>query len=101
MKLLLEARKLRGDQNDPAFAEIAKTLGSLPTMFAQAIVDQLHAHFTSAREQIRKTLKDGALDDEGEIAKGNWKTIMKEVVQPVDGDLTAMIEQLEALRGGQ
>jgi hypothetical protein len=98
MKLLLEARKLRGDQNDPAFAEIAKTLGSLPTMFAQAIVDQLHAHFTSAREQIRKTLKDGALDDEGEIAKGNWKTIMKEVVQPVDGDLTAMIEQLEALR---
>jgi hypothetical protein len=98
LKLLLQVRNLTGMQDDPAYAEIAKTLGSFPATFAAAIVEQLHAHFSAARAQIRKQFTPQRMDSEGGGKKQEYQRIMKEVVQPIDADLTLFIQELETLR---
>jgi hypothetical protein len=95
--LLMQARKLTGEEEDPAFDQIMVSLAEWPKRFASTLVEEMHQQFTKARDSLRASF-NRRLYGQGRAAQQGWQRIRAEVEQPIEKDLNVMIEELNLLR---
>lgn len=95
--LLMQARRLTGEEGDSAFDQILASLGEWPRRFASTLVEEMCQQFLKARDSLHASF-NRRLYGQGQAAQQGWQRIRTEVQQPLEKDLNTMIEELNLLR---